>query len=70
MTRRGRRGSSQDFLPQAFERFTRADAAREGDGSGLGLAIVDDDRPRPPRLRPRGEPPGGGADVWISLPIR
>jgi signal transduction histidine kinase len=29
------------FAPQAFERFTRADAARHGPGAGLGLAIVD-----------------------------
>ena len=29
------------FAPHAFERFTRADAARRGPGVGLGLAIVD-----------------------------
>jgi two-component system OmpR family sensor kinase len=52
---------------RAFERFTRGDAAREGDGAGLGLALVaaiadahgaavgiDDGRP--------------GADVWLRLP--
>ena len=35
------RGFPRDFLPVAFERFTRGDAAREGGGAGLGLAIVD-----------------------------
>ena len=27
--------------PHAFERFSRADDARTGDGAGLGLALVD-----------------------------
>ena len=34
-------GFSPDFLPQAFERFSRADMARTTGGAGLGLAIVD-----------------------------
>ena len=33
-------GFDPDFLPRAFDRFTRADAARTGGGSGLGLSIV------------------------------
>jgi signal transduction histidine kinase len=33
-------GFEPDFLPRAFDRFTRADAARTGGGTGLGLAIV------------------------------
>ena len=37
----GGAGMPASFLPQAFERFTRADAARHGPGAGLGLAIVD-----------------------------
>ncbi len=38
--RDGGAGFSEDFLPQAFGRFTRPDQARTGEGSGLGLAIV------------------------------
>lgn len=34
-------GFPDGFLPHAFERFSRADAARAGGGAGLGLAIVD-----------------------------
>src|SRR5262249_59315706 len=33
-------GVPSDFLPRARERFSRADAARSGGGSGLGLSIV------------------------------
>lgn len=34
-------GFPPDFLPHAFERFSRADMARTTGGAGLGLAIVD-----------------------------
>jgi len=37
----GGAGFPTDFLPYAFERFSRADVARAGGGAGLGLAIVD-----------------------------
>jgi signal transduction histidine kinase len=62
-------GFPADFLPAAFERFTRSDAARTGGGSGLGLAIVD--------AIARGH--GGsaharntdtGSDVWLVLPAQ
>jgi signal transduction histidine kinase len=60
-------GFPTEFLPQAFERFTRADEARTRGGSGLGLAIA---------AAVAGAHGGsaqaqnieGGADVWIALP--
>ncbi|MEV5480134.1 MULTISPECIES: sensor histidine kinase [Streptomyces] len=33
-------GFPPDFLPRAFDRFTRAEASRTSEGSGLGLAFV------------------------------
>ncbi|ALV37549.1 hypothetical protein AS200_39780 [Streptomyces sp. CdTB01] len=33
-------GFAPEFLPRAFDRFTRAEASRTGEGSGLGLAFV------------------------------
>jgi two-component system OmpR family sensor kinase len=56
------------FLDDAFDRFTRADAARGRGGAGLGLAIVDViARAHGGEARARNRP-AGGADVWISLP--
>jgi two-component system, OmpR family, sensor kinase len=61
-------GFPRDFIPRAFERFSRADAARARGGSGLGLAIVDTiARAHGGRAAARNIP-GGGADVWIELP--
>ena len=60
-------GFPPDFLPHAFERFRRADAARSGDGAGLGLAIVRAiARAHGGGARARNAT-GGGADVWIDL---
>jgi two-component system OmpR family sensor kinase len=56
------------FLDAAFDRFTRADAARGRGGAGLGLAIVDViARAHGGEAGARNDP-AGGADVWISLP--
>jgi signal transduction histidine kinase len=57
------------FIDRAFERFTRADAARaHSGGAGLGLSIV-----RMIAEAHGGEAhaqnrAGGGTDVWVSLP--
>jgi heavy metal sensor kinase len=63
-------GFAQGFLPQAFERFTRADEGREGEGSGLGLAIVATIARAHHGEARAANAPGGGADVWLSLPLR
>jgi two-component system OmpR family sensor kinase len=62
-------GFAPAFLGRAFERFSRADEAREGEGTGLGLAIVE------AIARAHGGTAGignrpHGADVWIALPAR
>jgi signal transduction histidine kinase len=55
----------------AFERFTRGDAARGDDGgAGLGLAIVAAIAAAHGGTAGIGDAPGGGADVWIRLPLR
>lgn len=62
-------GFAKEFLPRAFERFSRASTSHRDGGSGLGLAIVETIT-----HAHRGEAhvanrEGGGADVWLVLPI-
>ena len=60
-------GMPEDFAPEAFERFSRADPARGRGGAGLGLAIV-----RAVARAHGGEAHvanrDGGFDAWITLP--
>lgn len=60
-------GLPANFLPRAFDRFSRADESRSGRGTGLGLSIVE------LIARAHGGGAGaanrrpGGADIWISV---
>jgi len=60
-------GFPPDFLPHAFERFRRVDAARGEGGTGLGLAIVDAIAQAHSGRAAARNAPEGGADVWIEL---
>lgn len=60
-------GFPPDFVDHAFERFTRADAARSRGGSGLGLAIVDG-IVRSHGGRAHAVSEDGGTDVWMEIP--
>ena len=61
-------GFEPAFLERAFDRFTRPDEARAEEGSGLGLAIAAMiARAHGGEAGARARP-GGGADVWLSLP--
>jgi signal transduction histidine kinase len=62
-------GFPNGFLDRAFERFSRADAARAGDGSGLGLAIVATIARAHRGAARAANRDGGGADITISLPL-
>lgn len=64
------RGIPPDFLPHAFERFSRADPARMGGGAGLGLAIVDAIARAHGGTAHAANAEPGGVDVWLSLPSR
>ena len=59
-------GLPADFLPRAFQRFSRADESRTSGGAGLGLAIVDAIANAHGGSAHASN--GGGADVWISVP--
>ena len=60
-------GFAADFLPRAFDRFSRADDARGRGGTGLGLAIVDLIARAHGGEAGVSNRPGAGADAWISL---
>ena len=62
-------GLPEAFLPRAFERFTRADAARgSAGGSGLGLSIVATIAKSHNGSASVAAATTGGADAWVSLP--
>jgi len=62
------RGFAPEFLPRAFDRFTRADDARSGDGTGLGLTIAAAIARAHGGSAHAENLESGGADVWLSFP--
>ncbi len=60
-------GFPPGFIDRAFERFSRADAARPR-GAGLGLAIVEAVARAHHGSVHAANRPDGGADVWLDLP--
>jgi two-component system OmpR family sensor kinase len=63
-------GFPPEFITRAFERFSRPDEARSGDGVGLGLAIADVIARAHGGSAHAATRPGGGADVWLAIPAR
>jgi len=61
-------GFEPEFLPHAFDRFSRADKARSGDGAGLGLTIADVIARAHGGSAHVSNRSGAGADVWLELP--
>jgi two-component system, OmpR family, sensor kinase len=61
-------GFPLEFLPRAFERFTRADEARTRGGTGLGLAIAQVIAKAHGGSAHAVNRDGAGADVWLSIP--
>jgi two-component system OmpR family sensor kinase len=64
----GGAGFPEGFLERAFDRFSRADDARSGTGSGLGLSIVALIAQAHGGSAGAANRPDGGADVWLALP--
>jgi two-component system OmpR family sensor kinase len=63
-------GFPEDFLGRAFERFSRASSSNRDGGSGLGLAIVQTVAQAHGGEARAANRSGGGADVWLTLPLR
>jgi two-component system OmpR family sensor kinase len=64
-------GLTDEQRSHVFERFYRADASRsrQHGGAGLGLAIVAVIAEAHGGAAGAGNRAGGGADVWIALPV-
>jgi signal transduction histidine kinase len=61
-------GLAAEFLPRAFDRFTRVDVARGRGGSGLGLSIVKTIAESHAGTAHIVNTDSGGADAWLSIP--
>jgi two-component system, OmpR family, sensor kinase len=62
-------GFPEGFLALAFDRFSRAEGGRTREGSGLGLAIVRSIAHAHGADVQAANRSGGGADVWLTLPV-
>jgi two-component system OmpR family sensor kinase len=62
-------GFPGEFVTRAFDRFTRADAARGPGGSGLGLSIVKAIAESHLGTAHIANAENGGADTWMSIPV-
>jgi two-component system, OmpR family, sensor kinase len=60
-------GFPEDFLPRAFDRFSRAEAGRSTQGTGLGLAIVAAVAAAHGGAAHAANV-AGGTDVWLAIP--
>ena len=60
-------GFPPEYLPRAFDRFSRADQARSGEGAGLGLTIAAAIASAHGGTIHAANGPDGGADVWLSV---
>jgi signal transduction histidine kinase len=63
-------GFPDEFLGRAFERFSRASSSDREGGSGLGLAIVQTVARAHGGEAHVANRQGGGADVWLALPLK
>ena len=62
-------GFAPEFLPHAFERFSRADGARVAGSVGLGLAIVEAIARAHGGTATAANTASGGAVVTVRLPL-
>ena len=63
-------GFPAEFVPRAFERFSRADPARARGGAGLGLAIVSEIARSHGGKADASNREGAGAVVSLDFPDR
>jgi two-component system, OmpR family, sensor kinase len=61
-------GFPPEFLPRAFERFSRPDEARSGQGAGLGLALAQAIAAAHGGSAGAANRSTRGADVWLVIP--
>ncbi len=62
-------GMDEDFVPHAFDRFSRSESSRSGAGAGLGLAIVHGISTLAGGTVHLTNAPGGGLAVTVRFPL-